>query len=142
MSILFYRLTLMGFAGLGAVALIQGVRFGYTSFGAPGPGFFVTWSGIILLAGSLIALLSRVEELTVEFNAQQIYIVISIAVLAILIPVLGMILSVNFYIVFMIWIFGGGRLRSALVCAASMTLIIYVCFEIWLQIPLPAGYLF
>jgi putative tricarboxylic transport membrane protein len=137
-----------------SLAIIIGSCFyNYGTWSHPGPAFLPLWCGIIMAILSSIIFLRALWEdkigrwtkgkdsfLTSRWPKLVIVIFI-LSVFAVLLETLGFIIMTFVSMFGLLKVVGKIKWRIALIEAALATIISYTLFEIWLNVPLPAGFL-
>lgn len=131
---------------------LQAVQIDIGTFGYPGPGFFPFLSGVILGTLSIIlviksTLMQKAEvRLTNSWKGMEwskiVLLLTSLFMYAILLPILGYLITTFGLMAFMYDIkFGSGmrRIWIKLASAFITVLVTYFAFSIWLGVPLPKG---
>jgi len=88
-------------------------------------------------AGSAAAWLGKVKE-----NRHSIYTVAAILIFLVIIPYLGFFASAGLFLISLFYLLGIRNHLLIWVLAASLVLVSFVVFKMWLSLPLPEGFLF
>jgi putative tricarboxylic transport membrane protein len=118
-----------------------------TKFG-PGPGFFPLWSSGLMIIVTLLLLYKKLRESNEApfFTSKNsrvtvlIFLGLSIAAVA-LIPVLGLLLSFGLFCTITLRFIDKYSWKRSSLVSIIMMVAVYLVFELWLQLPLPKGFL-
>jgi hypothetical protein len=117
--------------------------------GGPGAGVFPFWIGLVVTMAGLAylraSLTSQAPERfwTASPRARSLVWVNALSMLAyvVLMPYLGFALATFLLLALHLLVVPGGRVLSSLLFAAVVSALISYCFEVWLYIPLPRGFI-
>ncbi len=136
-----------------SVGMIAGSSFyAYGSFSQPGPAFLPLWCGIILAVLSSISLIqtsgkgkrdgrAQNRDAFLTLRCPKLVIVLCILLaFAFLLETCGYILMTFASMFALLKAVGSIKWRTAFLEAILATMISYILFEIWLKVPLPAGF--
>ena len=114
----------------------------------PGPGFLPFGLALILIALSiaLIAKSWKREEPSVPFWSSRAWarplLGVGIFLLyALLLPLLGFILTTFFFLIFWMWVIERIRWAAILSISIGVTAVLFLIFSYFLEVPLPTGFL-
>jgi hypothetical protein len=137
------------FFALGAIVIADSVRlgFGWQEVHGPRPGYFPFYIGLIMCVSALInavrgLMLDRAANRTfvqVDQLKMVLAVLVPTAVFAVLVTWIGMYASAALFIgFFMFWL---GKYAWWKVAAVSLgtSVVLYLVFEKWFQVPLPKG---
>lgn len=134
--------------GFGAVVFLGSRGLAYSGPFGPGPGFLPTWIAVGLMACGVFLAASRIKRgatadlldlpdgvgvLRVGSTAGM------LLALALLMDVIGFLLSGAVLVLFAVWGLERRSLRSSLVLAIGVPIAFLVVFSFWLGVPLPRG---
>jgi putative tricarboxylic transport membrane protein len=136
-------------AGLGTFILTTASQWTYTSADGPGPGFFPVWYGVLMIALSLVLIVSRILKPTfddaepIDWHGLSRALVTWLAFVAgiALLPYLGFLLSFGLLCLFLIVAVFRRPLRDGVLSGAIISLVFYGVFDFLLEVDLPTGFL-
>ena len=138
----------LALCALGTYIVATAHGWNYMSEEGPGPGFFPTWYGGVMLVLSLLLVLGAVlkpRQATPvawkDISRAMIAWVAFVACVA-LMPLVGFVISFALLTAFVVKVMCGEKLRTAIMVAVAGSLGFYVLFEIALDLTLPHGMLF
>jgi putative tricarboxylic transport membrane protein len=133
------------------VAIEQSYRLGLGSLRQPGPGFLFFWTGILLVALSLVILIKTFAHNGEEQTEKPIFagvnytkiILVSVAIFlyALLLDFLGFILVTFLLFAFILAVAERKRWFFAICSSLIVAIGSYLVFETWLETQLPKGLL-
>ena len=144
---------------LAAVGLAAARPLPYWKEVAPGPGFFPFWLSLLLALAVLSSLITgrisasrarrisdrndeRPDPFLEKASLRRVLATLFISFFFILlVPWLGMLLASGLYLASLAFYLGGVRPRSIVLSSFLISLLIYYLFEVWLDVPLPVGFL-
>ncbi len=143
--------TALMFIIVGAVVMVGSIKLG-AKWGSDGPesGYFPFYLSLIILVCSSVTLIQsiRAKELSEESFVEkepfrQVMAVLIPAALFVLgVQLIGIYVAGVIYITFfMVWL-GKYAVWKALAVGLGVSIVLYMMFEYWFQIPLPHGSLF
>lgn len=140
---IFFALFLLG-AGL--LMFIISLDYPYSTQFGPGPGFFPVWISGFMILFSLIFLIKlfRSNISGAFFNHPDslktlILFIVGLIITIILIPILGLILSLGLFCLFAFRLFDKHSWKGSVGVSVGAMVIFYLIFVIWLKVPLPTG---
>lgn len=135
--------------GIGIWLILESLRYNYMVKYTPGPGFMPFWVGVILLLFSAALLFesfqkkNHQEKKVLLPDRHTLYRVGLIAIvtagLSLLMTRLGFMLSVILFVSVILFFLEKLTLVKSLVTGLIMSACIYLIFEYWMEIGLPAG---
>lgn len=138
------RLLALFFGALGALMVWKGRDLTYWDRFAPGSGFLPVWLGAVLVA--LVALLVLRNQSETQSSASEpgawrkpAVIVAGLIVCVALVELLGFVVAVGAYLLFLLLFVERLPARLGGSVAVGTTLSIYLIFAVWLRVPLPKG---
>jgi len=138
--------------GISLWLILESSKYNYVVRYTPGPGFFPFWVGVVLALFSTALLIETFlkkagKKLTDPPNLpgrQVLYRVGEITLLtagfALLMNSLGFVLSVVCFVAVILHLLERVRLVRSLLTGVIMSSCVYLIFEHWMQIGLPAGF--
>ena len=136
----------------GVFAITQAAQIEYWWKFGPGPGFLPLWASIFLVFGGCLLFIKSLRKPksaeTGQRDPQQFRRLLNIAAVAglmvltaIAIIYLGFCIAIFLFMVLMVGVLGKYRWHVTLGTAAGVSLVFYLLFTKWLQVPLPKGFL-
>ena len=134
----------------GVLAITQALQLEYWWKFGPGPGFLPVWASILMVFGGCLLLIQALrkpqpEEILTK-DPQKLRRLINIAAVAALtvltavsIIYIGFSISIFLFMVIMVGVLGKYRWPITLGTATGVSLVFYLLFAKWLQVPLPKG---
>ena len=128
------------------------IRLGVGSVSKPGAGFIFLWLAIILAALAVIDLVTTViannkkntirKPLWKGFRWGKVILVLAgVGVYAIVLDILGFILSTFLVLFFLFKVVEPVKWRDAIIGSLLTIAVVYAVFGIWLKVPFPSGIL-
>jgi hypothetical protein len=127
---------------LGLAVAYESIELGYIRYGVPAAGFFPFWAGLALAAaGALLVAVSWPERRARQeiFWPQQLIWLGATLVLLLATEWLGLLLSGFLFLVLTIRLLGKLPLWIGLLTGTLACGLLWLAFEVWLLVPLPAG---
>ena len=136
----------------GAFAITQAAQIDYWWKFGPGPGFLPFWASIFMVFGGCLLLIQSLRKPrsaeTAQRDPQRFSRLLNIAAVAgltvltaVAIIYLGFSIAIFLFMTLMVGVLGKYRWHVTLGIAACVSLAFYVLFALWLQVPLPKGFL-
>jgi putative tricarboxylic transport membrane protein len=135
--------------GISVFVIIQSVKSDLGSLHSPGPGFLPFWSAVILGALSIILIVTtslrkkwegKLVDLWRGLDwVRVIWILLSLLLYPILLPITGYLIATFVFIAFLLRIGVRSKLWIDLASALAITIISYVIFCTLLDVKLPRG---
>ena len=138
------------FLAVSVLIIIGSYRLKTGSYHKPGPGFLAFWIGIVIGVLSLLLLFQHFlkkqerEKEGIHFGREWKNILLVIGALLLYMPMLeklGFIFSTLFFMGALLRIIERKRWHLVMIFAFVSTIATYLIFEVWLQTPLPKGFL-
>lgn len=142
------RVVAAGIGAFGALWAVQSSRLAYWSEFAPGSGFLPFWLGIILIVLSLafLALSFLQPESDPPAAATEsagrgrvISIVLGLLACILVLEWIGFVAAITAYLLFLLLVVERRPLHEAAGVAAGTSFLLWLVFQHWLHVPLPAG---
>lgn len=135
------------FLALGLVTIFGASRLTYYSETGPGDGFLPLWLGVGITLLALLLLGGRsTREREAQGHAQPgtsprkpLLLVGLLAAGLFLLPWLGFLLTILALMVALLCLLEGVSLARSLLAAVCTSLVLYLVFTLWLQVPLTVG---
>ena len=135
---------------VGTYVATGAIRLGIGSVNKPGAGFIFFWLAVLLICLATIDLATTIVE-SKRSNAIQkplwkgfrwgkvILILVGLGVYAIVLDILGFILSTFLVLFFLFKVVEPVKWRDAIIGSLLTISVVYAVFGIWLKVPFPAG---
>ena len=130
---------------LGLAVTLEGLELGYTRFGVPGAGFFPFWAGLALAVSGVLLLAvswpARRQRKELDWPQQLVWLSAFLAFVAAT-EFIGLLPAGFLFLVLTVRGLGGLPVWIAAVTGVLACSLLWLVFEAWLYVPLPAGLLF
>ena len=128
------------------------IRLGVGSVSKPGAGFIFVWLAVILAGLAVIDLVNNIIENNKKSAVQKplwkgfrwgkvIFVLAGVGVYAIVLDILGFILSTFLVLLFLFKVVEPFKWRDAIIGSVLTIAVVYAVFGIWLKVPFPSGIL-
>jgi putative tricarboxylic transport membrane protein len=128
------------------------IRLGVGSVNKPGAGFIFLWLAVILAGLAVIDLVNNILENNRKSAARKplwrgfrwgkvILVLAGVGVYAIVLDILGFILSTFLVLLFLFKVVEPFKWRDAIIGSVLTIAVVYAVFGIWLKVPFPSGIL-
>lgn len=139
--------------GFGMIFCIGSVRYGDVRSGIPSAGFFPFVGGIMLIALSLVELISAIaaknkkddkskrEQFFPQRNSWKrlLLVVLALFAYALLLEYLGLLITTFLFVIFLTRFIEPQKWITAIAIAFLTSTLSYVLFKLWLKVELPKG---
>lgn len=128
---------------IGSLWLTLGIsEYGFWTKKGPGAGFFSAMIASVLILISIIAIYQSLKEEKVKYYITSVYPVIATVIIVIFSMVIGLVTSIFLYVVVWLKFLEKYSWKFSLLVAFILFCLVYGVFVLWLQVPLPKGYIF
>ncbi len=138
--------------GVSLWLILESFKYNYTVKYTPGPGFFPFWLGVVLSLFSIALLLETIfkgrhgkkaSEPSLMPEKHSLYrvglITLFTAAISLLMTSLGFVLSVILFVSVILFSMERVPVVRSVITGLAMSACIYLIFEYWMEISLPAG---
>jgi putative tricarboxylic transport membrane protein len=126
------------------------IRLGVGSVNKPGAGFIFLWLAVILAGLAVVDLVNNIVENNRKSAIQKplwkgfrwgkvILVLAGVGVYAIVLDILGFILSTFLVLLFLFKVVEPFKWRDAIIGSLLTIAVVYAVFGIWLKVPFPSG---
>ena len=133
-------------AGLGIFIILEARGWDYVGMEGPGPGFFPLWYGMLMVALSLLLIVTSVKRGAAGAKAVNWHDVgralsawLALAICVGLLKVLGFGIAFGLFTFFLVYIMYRRPLMPAIAVAVGVCVGFYLVFPLALNVGLPAG---
>jgi hypothetical protein len=143
----------IGCLGISLWLILESFKFNYIVKYTPGPGFFPFWLGLILSVFSIALLIETLTKKRGNYlkepdclpGKQSLYrvgeITLFTAGFSLLMTSLGFVLSVTLFVSGLLFFMEKIPFVRSVITGLMMSACVYLIFEYWMEIGLPAGFL-
>lgn len=128
---------------IGSLWLTLGItEYGFWTKKGPGGGFFSAMIASVLILTSIIAIYQSLKEEKVKYYITSSYPIIATVIITIFSIFIGLVSSIFLFAIVWLKFLEKYSWKFSLLVAFILMSVIYGVFILWLQVPLPKGYIF